>query len=811
MPTVAIPPSHGTLLYPQPLLDLHNEIIIDLFAGGGGASSAIEETLGRPVDIAINHDAAAVAMHAANHPQTQHYISDVFEVDPRIVTQGRPIGLLWASPDCTYHSKARGKKPIRSANRKRRALAWVVTRWAGQVRPRVIMLENVEEFAKWGPLVGKPDNLRPCRRRQGRSFRKWVKSLADLGYQVEWKELRACDYGAPTIRKRLFLIARCDGRPIEWPTPTHAPRNSEAVKTGKLLPWPAAGDCIDWSHPMLSIFATKAQAKEFADIHGLRPPIRPLADATDRRNARGVKRFVLDDKDPYLALIENWDANRRNTARSVLSAIHSAVGAPMAVTLAHGEDAPNGSKRWGTGSRSLKDPHGTVACSNDTAIVSPFITPITHHGERSGNSAHDPLVTITTAHRGELGLVAPYMVQRYGERKGQKPRTRSAQEPLPVIVPDNNQGTLVAAHITKFHSGETGHTLADPLHTITSNSTEGKPGGAAPLGIVSAQIGTYYGEKTETDQRGGSLAEPLATIPTENRHAVVATSLSTYYGNEKDGASLQEPLGTQTAKDRHGVVASWLHQHNAGFYDERGTAGRSLHEPNATVCAEGSPQSVVALSMSKLRGTSTDADPKDPLDTVSAGGTHHAVVAAHLSHNNTGHTPSSSADEPLHTVVADGARHNVVAAHFQRDFGQSVGSPLKDPIGTITADRNGHAALIASFLEHHNGEKPKVDEFGFVVITLTKKTKLKTPWGWALLEKGSYYIEDICMRMLQPLELYLCQGFRRGYIIDIGADGKPLTKTEQVRMVGNSVSPPPASAVIRVNLPELICRKELIA
>jgi DNA (cytosine-5)-methyltransferase 1 len=280
------------MIFSQHLLDLNGELLVDLFAGGGGASAGIEAATGRTVDIAINHDAAAVAMHRVNHPTTDHHVCDVFEVDPREVTQGRPIGLLWASPDCTYHSKARGAKPIRSGNRKRRALAWVVTRWAGQVRPRVIMLENVEEFAEWGPLAGPPDQLRPCPRRRGRTFRRWVRSLTRLGYQVEWRELRACDYGAPTIRKRLFVIARRDGQPIVWPESTHG--------AGRALPYRTAAECIDWSIPMLSIFATREEAKAWGRMNGQAAPVRPLAEATQRRIARGVMRYVVNNPRPFI-------------------------------------------------------------------------------------------------------------------------------------------------------------------------------------------------------------------------------------------------------------------------------------------------------------------------------------------------------------------------------------------------------------------------------------------------------------------------------------------------------------------------------
>lgn len=444
------------MIYPQMLLDLNRELVVDLFAGGGGASTGIEMALGRHVDIAVNHDPAALAMHEMNHPQTYHDRSDVFEVDPYAITQGRPVGLLWASPDCTFFSKALGGKPIRSAEKKRRALAWVVKRWGGQVNPRVIMMENVEEFQEWGRLIGPPDNLRPCPRRKGARFRRLVRDLERMDYRVEWREHRACDYGAPTIRKRLFLIARCDGRPIVWPEPTHGP--------GARKPYRTAAECIDWSIPMLSIFATPEEAREWARKHGVGTPRRPLVEATMRRLARGVIRYVIED-------------------------------------------------------------------------------------------------------------------------------------PAPFIV-------------------------------------DMRPGG-----------------------------------------------------------------------DRRERVVAFLAQNNGGFYDG---AGRSLRDPMSTVLNTGSHQSLVVVFLQKYYGQGT----------------------------------GQRLDEPMHTI-------------------------------------------------------PTLDRFGLVAVTV-------------MLEGERYVIADIAMRMLQPRELYSAQGFPAEYIIDRGVDGKKLTKTEMVRMCGNSVSPPIAAALVRANVPELIVRDDAL-
>lgn len=279
---------------------LFDELVIDNFAGGGGASTGIEMALGRAVDIAINHDKEAVAMHKANHPYTTHYCEDVWAVDPCKIVKGRPVGLAWFSPDCKHFSKAKGGKPV---SEKIRGLAWVVIRYAKKVRPRVIMLENVEEFETWGPLTyacdksgkkkidvsGKPV-LVPCELNKGATFYKWIRQLEKYGYVVEWRTLRACDYGAPTIRKRLFLIARCDGRPIVWPDPTH----------GKgLIPYRTAADCIDWSIPAPSIFERK----------------RPLAENTLKRIARGIKKFVVETADPFIVPIANYNGSL--TAHSI--------------------------------------------------------------------------------------------------------------------------------------------------------------------------------------------------------------------------------------------------------------------------------------------------------------------------------------------------------------------------------------------------------------------------------------------------------------------------------------------------------------
>lgn len=356
------------------------EIIVDNFAGGGGASTGIALALGRAPDVAVNHDPEAVAMHEANHPETLHLCGDVWEYDPREVAQGRPVGLLWASPDCKHFSKAKGGQPARS--KKVRALAWVVVRWAKTVAPRVIILENVEEFQGWGPL---DDAGRPDAAKKGTTFRRWVAELRRHGYAVEWKMLRACDYGAPTTRRRLFVIARRDGAPIVWPEPTHGP--------GRWLPYRAAASCIDFTLPVPSIFG--------------RP--RPLADATMRRIARGVKRFVVGETSPFIiaeaggaahALVQTGYGERPGQAPRALD-----LGQPMGTVVAGGVKqalvAAFLAKHYGgneTPGSSLERPFDTITCKDHHSLVT-----VTHGRDRRADveaflAAHDVPSTLRFRH-----------------------------------------------------------------------------------------------------------------------------------------------------------------------------------------------------------------------------------------------------------------------------------------------------------------------------------------------------------------------------------------------------------------------------
>lgn len=350
---------------PQPEFNF-GELIIDNFAGGGGDSTGIEQAIGRPVDIAIDHDPDAIRMHETNHPWTRHYCASVWDVDPRVVTDGRPVGLCWLSPDCKHFSKAKGGKPV---NKAIRGLAWVAVRWAATVRPRVIILENVEEFKTWGPL----DGDRPCPKNKGRTFRSFINALKRHGYQAEWRELRACDYGAPTIRKRLFMVARCDGLPIVWPQPTHGSPDSDDVKSGRLLPYRTAAECIDWSIPCPSIFDRK----------------KPLAENTLRRIARGLQRFVIDNPEPFIV-----PTNQKHVAPFITEFANASNQRNMS-----SNEPLRGTCKDG---QPVTEPMPTVTAGGlHVGEVRAFL--LKYYGTNIGHQLTEPLQTITAKHR--FGLV----------------------------------------------------------------------------------------------------------------------------------------------------------------------------------------------------------------------------------------------------------------------------------------------------------------------------------------------------------------------------------------------------------------------
>ncbi|MBX3603217.1 MAG: DNA cytosine methyltransferase [Rubrivivax sp.] len=431
----------------QFILPLAHELIVDLFAGGGGASTGIEQALGRHVDIAVNHDPEAVSLHQANHPQTRHYVSDVFEVDPLAVCGDQPVGLLWASPDCKHFSKAKGGKPV---SKKIRGLAWVVVKWAKLVRPRIICLENVEEFQTWGPLL---EDGMPCPQRKGLTFRRWVAQLRNLGYAVEWRELRACDYGAPTIRKRLFLVARCDGAPIVWPQPTHA---KDPAKGSRLKPWRTAAECIDWSLPCPSIFERE----------------RPLAEATLRRIAHGVKRYVLEAARPFIVPVTHQGDNRVHSADEPLRTVTSAkrgelaLAVPTLVQTGYGERAGQAPRVPG-----LDKPLGTAVDGQKHALVAAFLAK--HYGGVVGSALPEPIGTVTSIDH--HALVASNLVKLRGTSN-----SASSAEPVATISAGGQHHAEVRAFLVRYFGTDQDPRIEDPLATITTKHRDA---------VVTVQVG----------------------------------------------------------------------------------------------------------------------------------------------------------------------------------------------------------------------------------------------------------------------------------------------------------------------------------
>lgn len=420
---------------------IHGELIVDNFAGGGGASTGIELATGYSVDIAINHDPEAIRMHKTNHPNTKHYCEDVWQVDPIEACQGHPVGLAWFSPDCKHFSKAKGGKP---KDKFIRGLAWVACRWAALVRPRVIMLENVEEFKTWGPLNR---GHHPIKEKQGKTFEKFVQQLTNLGYSVQFQELVAADYGAPTMRKRFFMIARCDGNPIIWPEPTHGPMNSEAVKTGQLKPYVGAYTQIDFSRPCPSIFDTTEEIKE---KYGIRA-VRPLAQKTMARIARGLKKFVLENPEPFIIQCNHGGERRPNNIREPMPTITGKHGygiiAPTLIQY-HSETLKDEVR-----GQTIADPVMTVDSSNRYGLVTSFLSKFYKSG--TGQDVREPLHTITTS-AGHFGEVRAFLIKYYGSGTGQ-----DIKEPLDTVTAQDRFG-LVEIDGTEYQIADIGLRMLEP-------------------------------------------------------------------------------------------------------------------------------------------------------------------------------------------------------------------------------------------------------------------------------------------------------------------------------------------------------------
>lgn len=491
------------MLQAQETLD--GEIIVDSFAGGGGASTGIELALGRIVNIAINHDEAAILMHKTNHPFTEHYQESVWDVDPETVCRGRPVGLAWFSPDCKHFSKAKGSALV---DRNIRGLAWIVLRWAGKVRPRVIILENVEEFKTWGPVrKGKP-----VRGRSGETFARWLSQLRALGYTVEYRELVAADYGAPTNRKRFVLIARCDGRPIAWPERTHAPADHPDVLSGKCKPWRAAAEIIDWSQPMYSVFASKQEIKERFGVNA----VRPLADNTLRRIIRGVDKYTIKSGKPFL--VPTGYGERKGQAPR----IHDA-----------------------------EKPLPTVVSTVKHNVCSAVIAPVTFSNTCNsvGNPADQPVPTIRTGGGGGLLISAANLIQYHTEQQTETARVNGLSAPLPTVDASNRYG-LVAANLTEYYGNGKAIDIRDPMHTVTSHDREA---------LTAVHIQKYFGGVI-----GAEVSDPLPTVTAVDHNALAAAHIAEFKGQDK-GQSAAAPLRTITAGGgEFGVVSCRVEKYQPG-------------------------------------------------------------------------------------------------------------------------------------------------------------------------------------------------------------------------------------------------------
>ena len=508
---------------------IHGELIVDNFAGGGGASTGIELATGYSVDIAINHDPEAIKMHKANHPNTKHYCENVWAIDPVKACNGHPVGLAWFSPDCKHFSKAKGGKP---KDKNIRGLAWVALRWAGLVRPRVIMLENVEEFKTWGPLNR---GHHPIKEKQGKTFERFVQQLRNLGYEVEFRELIAADYGAPTMRKRFFMVARGGEKPIVWPEPTHGPADSEAVKVGLLKPYVGAYTQIDFSRPCPSIFDTSEEIKE---KYGIRA-VRPLAQKTMDRIARGFKKFILDNPEPFIIQCNHGGERRPNDIREPMPTITGKHGygivEPYMVQIGQTGFTKDRSK-------DVREPLTTIVSKNEHCLIEPMLAPYmgTNTTNHPGGNCRDPIHTITTGN--QQCLISPTLIQYHSETAKDEVRGQLIEEPIMTVDSSNRYG-LVTSFLHKYYDGGykgAGESMEKPLPTVTAWDHNS---------VVTANL-----IQMNNHCDGRDMRDPIPTITAGDGHfGEVRAFLVKYYG-QGTGQDLKEPLDTIPTHDRFGLV-----------------------------------------------------------------------------------------------------------------------------------------------------------------------------------------------------------------------------------------------------------------
>ena len=693
-------------------LGIPRKRIVVGFAGGGGACFGLRQAYGVDPDAALNHWHVAIDAHRRHFPNTGHYLGDIIEVSPRIVCPGEPVGFAWFSPDCTDHSKAKGKAP---KSERIRGLAWCILPWVAQRRPDVLMLENVEEWFDWGPVYRRPDDCRangvrgevgqPIRALRGQTRERFVRRLERLGGVVEIRYLVAADYGDPTTRKRLVLIARFDGLPIVWPAPTHAPRKLAAERG--LKPWRGAAECIDFSEPCPSIFLTHLEARDLRRAGG--PSCkRPLVANTMKRVARGVDRYVVGSAEPFIIPVTHAGDARVSAAVDPLKtltassrgdfAVVDPVLAPFVGELAHG-DHPRGA---GERVRDARDPVRTIhAAGGSHAVVAPVIVRSGFQSAAGRNGVRDPQDPLATADSGGgFAQVSAFLVPRYGERDGQEPRVRDVAEPYPSPVPDGNGGSLAAVHLSRQFGRSVGSAAADPVGVMT-------PGGGGKTALVAAALGRQFGSNVS----GRDVAEPLASPASGGgkgggHDQLIAASLSTYYGTGT-GSDAAEPMRAVTSEDRHALIAVWLEQAATGL------VGHPAQDPLSTIVGKGCTQRLVEARM-ELEGG------------------------------------------------AQGRRGQVLEFLWDQ-FGAPTAEEWADPTGT-------HAARL---------------KFGIVMIAAQV-----------------WLIVDIGLRMLKARELARAMGLPADVDFETDADGRPISTTHQVEMIGNMVCPGVVRAVAEVNAPD---------
>ena len=736
-----------------------HSLIVDFFAGGGGASKGIEMALGRSPDIAVNHDAEAIAMHRLNHPETLHLQSDVWGVFPQLdrLIGNRRVGLFHASPDCKHFSKAKGGRPVK---RKIRDLAWVVPKFCRRFRPEVVTLENVEEFAGWGPLVqktaengagvfdaeGRPIMV-PCKRRKGETFQQWVEAMQRLGYRVDWRERRASGDGAPTIRKRLFVVARCDNRPIVWPDPTHGDPKSAQVKDGTLKPWRTAAECIDWSLPCPSIFATAA---EVMAEHGIRVK-RPLADKTMARIAKGIKRFVIDAKDPFIVNLTHVGGERLEGIGEPFRTVTGAHRGEKAIVIPSVTRFNSGA----VGSR-IDEPLPTVTANS-------FI-------KRAGGAAPLGLVnaTVKPAHE---AFVSDFICSACGEENGSMwwPTCEwCSHEQKPTLA-----GPFIAGVGGRMGQSEN-RDVNQPVQTVTAK--------ADSVLVTPLVVRTAHGDEDKNGKKRGQSA-----------HAV------------------DEPLPTQLASPDYAVAMPFI----VPRYGERDGQEPRTHAADAplpTVTPDANSGQMIMPHLMTMRDAQKPFNEANkPVHTITAGGARLHLVAAFMAKHfgDTGQRPGSDLSEPVATVTA--SDHNaLVAAGLVNMRGtaedQLMPRDVEAPAPTISAG-GIHAAATTAFLTKYygTGGENAVDE---PLATITTKERLAL--CTVIIAGEPWLIVDIGMRMLTPRELYAAQGFppdykiKTGIFIENGREvERSLTSTAQVRMCGNSVSPETERALIAANCAHL--------